>query len=67
MELTRTDKRILKVLSKGGLDSVSTYQIAKKANISWSTTISHCYKLMISDIVEGEEIESNFWNEKAIV
>ncbi len=64
MELTRTDKRILKVLIEGGLEPASTYKIPKKTGISRATVILHCYKLMESGIIEGDEIKSDFGNGK---
>ncbi len=35
---------ILKVLKEAG-EPLTTYQIAKKLNISWSTANTHCYRL----------------------
>ncbi len=67
MEITRVDRRIIRVLRVGGINQISTYQIAKKASISWSTAISHCYKLMVSGIIDGKEIKTKFGNGRTMV
>ncbi len=36
---------------------LSTYEIAKFANISWSTANIHCYKLLVSGMLESREEE----------
>ncbi|NOR84745.1 HTH domain-containing protein [archaeon] len=33
---------------------LSTYEIAKKASISWSTANTHCYKLKDEGIIDGK-------------
>ena len=44
---------ILKLL-KSSKKPLSTYQIAKKLNISWSTANTHCYKLKDEGKIEGK-------------
>jgi len=43
-------RRILKEAKK----PLSTYEIAKRAKISWSTANTHCYKLKDQGVIEGE-------------
>lgn len=49
-------KRILAVLKKE--DDLTTYQVAKKANVSWSTANMHLFKLYAKGQVKFEELES---------
>ena len=42
---------LLKKEKKG----LTTYQIAKKLGISWSTANTYCYKLKDKGIIKGEE------------
>lgn len=44
---------ILKLL-KENKQPLSTYEIAKKIGISWSTANTHCYKLKDEGKVKGE-------------
>jgi len=44
---------ILKILKEEG-KPLSTYEIAKKANISWSTANTHCYKLKDEGKIDGK-------------
>ena len=54
--LDKVDKLIKEFLKKSSRP-VSTYDIAKKLNISWSTANTHCYKLMAYGVVEGKNEE----------
>ncbi len=42
--LSTVDRLIVNALNKSRVP-LSTYQIGKKVNISWSTANTHCYKL----------------------
>lgn len=44
---------ILKTL-KDNKEPLSTYEIAKKIGISWSTANTHCYKLKDEGKIKGE-------------
>ncbi|MEE8167667.1 MAG: hypothetical protein V3T58_02200 [Candidatus Hydrothermarchaeales archaeon] len=67
MQLSRVDKRIISVLVEKKPKSRSTYQIAKKAGISWSTAIAHCYKLKADGIIDGETEKPKFGSRDTIV
>ncbi|MFH1788334.1 MAG: winged helix-turn-helix domain-containing protein [Candidatus Altiarchaeota archaeon] len=51
-ELVEVDKQVLKVFDKCDTPP-STYEIAKKANMSWSTANSHLYKLKAMGLIKG--------------
>ena len=66
MILSDLDKRILSLLKKTE-NPLSTYQIAKKAKITWPTANSHCYKLKSMNLVESKQEKSKFGpNEKVV-
>ncbi len=44
---------ILKILKEEN-KPLSTYEIAKKASISWSTANTHCYKLKDAGKIDGK-------------
>lgn len=44
---------VLKLL-RDAKKPISTYEIAKKASISWSTANTHCYKLKDEGIIDGK-------------
>ena len=43
---------------------LSTYRIAKEANLSWSTVNTHCYKLMSLGIINRESERTHFGQKK---
>ncbi|MCK4555437.1 MAG: hypothetical protein KAT83_02425 [Candidatus Aenigmarchaeota archaeon] len=45
---------VIQKMLKDAKGSLSTYEIAKRAKISWSTANTHCYKLKDQNVVEGE-------------
>jgi predicted transcriptional regulator len=66
MILSEIDKKILNLLKK--LKSpLSTYQIAKKVNVTWPTAISHCYKLKSLGLIENKQEESKFGSKEKVV
>ena len=66
MILSDLDKRILSLLKKTE-NPLSTYQIAKKAKITWPTANSHCYKLKSMNLIESKQEKSKFGpNEKVV-
>lgn len=42
---------IIRKILEGSKEPLSTYEIAKKANLSWSTVNVHCYKLKGENVV----------------
>lgn len=48
------EKLIVEVLKKEK-KPLTTYQIAKKLGIAWSTANTYCYKLKDKGIIKGEE------------
>jgi len=48
------DEKILKVLRETP-EPLSTYEIAKKLNISWSTANIHLKDLLLKDLVKNKE------------
>lgn len=46
-------EKLLKSLPFG--EKLSTYEIAKRLKISWSTANVHCYKLKSEKKIEGKE------------
>lgn len=53
------DKEIIGLLKKSS-NPLSTYQIAKELDISWSTANLHCFKLKSFGKIEGEFKDSKF-------
>ena len=64
MMLSRLDKEIVKLLRRERL--LTTYQIAKKLQISWSTANSHCYKLMSLNKLSCRREKSKFGLERVV-
>lgn len=56
-ELGEIDRLILNAV-KEAKNPISTYDVAKKTGISWSTASSHCYKLMAFGILESKSEKS---------
>ncbi|NOQ55516.1 MAG: hypothetical protein GQ477_01780 [Nanohaloarchaea archaeon] len=56
MSLGKADKIILKLLTMSER-ALSTYEIAKKLNLSWATANVHCYKLMSLGAISGRNEE----------
>ena len=52
------DEEIINLLKKA--PNLSTYQIAKKLKISWSTANLHCYKLKLIGKIDGSPQDSKF-------
>jgi len=52
----KVDRLIRDILKKE--KSLSTYEIAKKIGISWSTANSHCYKLKSFGIIDCKDEET---------
>lgn len=55
---TDTDKLAKKILKESD-KPISTYELAKRAKISWSTANMHLFKLMAFGVITGEEEETN--------
>ena len=53
---SKVDRLIRDVLKKE--KSLSTYEIAKKIGISWSTANSHCYKLKAFGVIDCKDEET---------
>jgi predicted transcriptional regulator len=66
MILSDVDKRILDILKKAK-KPLSTYQIAKKAKITWPTANTHCYKLVSMKLVLNRQEESKHGPNEKIV
>lgn len=45
---------VIQKLLRDAKGALSTYEIAKRAKISWSTANTHCYKLKDQGIIDGE-------------
>ncbi|MFH1364126.1 MAG: hypothetical protein ABIH52_00560 [Candidatus Aenigmatarchaeota archaeon] len=54
--LDKADQMIIKIL-KSAAKPLSTYDIAKKLEISWSTANIHCYKMMAFGVLKSKEDE----------
>ncbi len=54
--LDKVDQMIKDVLKKSS-QPISTYDIAKRLNISWSTANIHCYKLMAYGVIASRNEE----------
>jgi predicted transcriptional regulator len=55
--LSPVDKVIINVLKEANAP-LSTYEIAKRAEVSWATTNTHCFKLAFLGLIEGKTEES---------
>jgi predicted transcriptional regulator len=55
---TDTDKLAEKILKESSRP-ISTYELAKRAKISWSTANMHLFKLMAFGVITGVEEETN--------
>jgi predicted transcriptional regulator len=66
MILSEIDKKILELLKKSE-EPLSTYQIAKKTNVTWPTANSHCYKLKSLGLIKNKYEESKFGSKQKLV
>lgn len=66
MKISTIDEKILKTIRKSKVP-LSTYEIAKKTNIVWSTANSHCYKLKTMKLIDSKAEESKFGSGEKIV
>ena len=57
---------ILKVLKESS-EPVSTYELAKKVGISWSTANTHCYKLKDAGKIDNKEIVQKIGAGKKVI
>ena len=63
-EIMEVDRAILGAI-KENKAPLSTYGIAKGANISWSTANTHCYKLKSMGVINAKK-ESRFGQSKVM-
>ena len=49
---------LIKSKLKGLKKPLSTYEIAKNANLSWATANTHCYKLKSFGVIDGKYEEA---------
>ena len=66
MILSEIDKKILELLKKAK-KPLSTYQVAKKSNVTWPTAISHCYKLKSLGLIKSKYEKSKFGSKEKMV
>ena len=59
MRLSPVDQKILKILRESK-EPLSTYEIGKKTEMTWSTANSHCYKLKSMRLIDGKTEKSKF-------
>lgn len=64
--LDEIDKFMLETLSKSK-KPISTYQLAKKTKLSWSTINSHCYKLKSLSAVDGRVEPARIGSRKKVL
>lgn len=58
MKNITVDQITQQILKKSKLP-ISTYELAKQANISWSTANIHCYKLKSEGKIKGKIEQAN--------
>ena len=63
--LSVVDRLIVNELRKSKRP-LSTYQIGKKLNISWSTANTHCYKLKATGKVDMEVVNNHLGQRKML-
>ncbi len=64
-EFDRIDEFIVDILTKSS-EPLTTYKIAKKAGIAWSTANIHCYKLKSMGVLK-ESIETPEYGRKQVI
>lgn len=52
---------------KAAESKLSTYEIAKRLKISWSTANVHCYKLKSEKKIEGKEVKKDIGEGKKML
>ncbi|HDN83491.1 MAG TPA: HTH domain-containing protein [Candidatus Altiarchaeales archaeon] len=68
-DITPIDRLILTTL-KSSKKPLTTYKIAKKTKLSWSTANTHCYKLKSMGLLEMNKVKNRvgqikiFWDLK---
>ncbi len=63
--LDEIDKLILDILKKN--KQLTTYKLAKKAKLSWSTVNSHCYKLKSLNKADGKAEPARVGSRKKVI
>ncbi len=58
--------RLMMLALKKAKKPLSTYQIAKNANISWSTANTHCYKLKSIGVLDMKRVRNHFGQTKVM-
>ncbi|RLI95646.1 MAG: hypothetical protein DRO92_01640 [Candidatus Altiarchaeales archaeon] len=58
--------RIIMLALKKSKRPLSTYQIAKNANLSWSTANTHCYKLKSIGVLHMQRVRNHLGQTKVI-
>ena len=56
--------RLIVITLKSNEKPLSTYKLAKEANVSWSTVNAHCYKLKSMGLVDRRSTKSHFGQKK---
>ncbi len=63
--INAVDRLIILALKKNNRP-LSTYQVAKKANLSWSTANTHCYKLKSVGMLHMKRVKNHFGQTKVV-
>ena len=63
--ISAVDKLIVVALKKSN-KPLSTYQIAKSANLSWSTANTHCYKLKSIGMLNMKRVRNHLGQTKVL-
>ena len=66
MKNITVDQITQQILKKSKLP-ISTYELAKQANISWSTANIHCYKLKSEGKIKGKLEKANIGQGKKML
>jgi len=64
-ELDRVDELIVDILTRSD-EPLTTYKIAKKAKVAWSTVNIHCYKLKSVGMLK-ERVENPDYGRKKVI
>jgi len=64
-ELDRIDELIVDILTKSD-KPLTTYKLAKKANVAWSTVNIHCYKMKSMGLLSEKYINPEHGRKKII-
>lgn len=65
IKLGKVEKLVFDTIKKAK-NPISTYELAKKAKVSWSTANTHCYKLKSLGLIDSKNEEIKIGSKRIV-